>query len=66
MFTAEECHKYAQECIAWAKTAKREQDRKALLDMARTWVEAATIADSGRSNMAEHLPKLKQPLPSAE
>jgi hypothetical protein len=66
MFTAEECRKYAQECIAWGKTAKREQDRKALLEMARMWGEAATMADSGRSNKAEHLPTLKRPQPSAE
>jgi hypothetical protein len=36
---------YAKECIEWGKTARSEQQRDALLEMARIWLEAAHHAD---------------------
>jgi hypothetical protein len=42
--SAEQYRSYANECIAWAKTARTERERKIFLEMARTWTEAALIA----------------------
>jgi hypothetical protein len=39
--TADEYQRYATECIAWAHKAKTDADRKAFLDMARAWTQAA-------------------------
>jgi hypothetical protein len=44
MTTAEEYRQYADECIAWAKQAKTDSERDILLQMAKTWMEAALIA----------------------
>jgi hypothetical protein len=41
MTTADEYQRYATECIAWAHKAKTDADRKAFLDMARAWTQAA-------------------------
>jgi hypothetical protein len=42
MRTATEYQQYAAECTRWANKAKTEAERKAFLDMARAWVQAAT------------------------
>jgi hypothetical protein len=42
--TAQEYRELADECLGWAKTAKTNQERDIFLQMARTWLEAATIA----------------------
>jgi hypothetical protein len=41
MATVREYKQYAQECLRWAAEAKTEEDRKALLDLARDWTLAA-------------------------
>lgn len=41
MTTADECQQYAKECVHWAAQAKTENERKAFLDMARAWRQAA-------------------------
>jgi hypothetical protein len=41
MKTADEYQQYAEECIRAASEAKTEEERKAFLDMARAWTEAA-------------------------
>jgi hypothetical protein len=60
VLTAEECRKNAEECLRWARDAKTDSERQAFLDMARTWTEAAMMADGGSAKIAEHLPKLSQ------
>jgi hypothetical protein len=45
MKVASEYLAYAEECMEWAKTARSEQQRDALLEMARIWHEAAHHAD---------------------
>ena len=38
MSKANEYKIYANECLAWAKTADTEEQRKQFLDLARTWM----------------------------
>jgi hypothetical protein len=42
---------YADECMDWAKSAKTDRERKIFLEMAATWLDAAT-----RSEMREREP----------
>jgi hypothetical protein len=41
MATAKEYRKFAEECLRWADEADTEQDRTALLELARDWTLAA-------------------------
>jgi hypothetical protein len=41
MTTADEYRRFAEDCLRWARAAKDEAERKAFLDMARTWTKAA-------------------------
>jgi hypothetical protein len=45
MKSAAEYRAYAEKCVEWAKDARSEEERAALLEMARTWLEAAQMAD---------------------
>jgi hypothetical protein len=36
-----EYHEFAQECLRWADETKSERHRQVLLDMAKTWMQAA-------------------------
>src|SRR5438046_3414635 len=60
MITREECRKNAEECLHWASGAKTEEERRSFLDMARTWTEAASMANGGSLNdIPKHLPNFK-------
>ena len=41
MTAADEYRKFAEECLRWARDAKTDEERKAFLDMARAWTQAA-------------------------
>ena len=41
MAAADDYHQYAEECMRWAVDVATDDDRKAFLDMARAWTEAA-------------------------
>lgn len=41
MATVSEYRQYAEECLRWAAEAETEEDRNALLDLARDWTLAA-------------------------
>jgi hypothetical protein len=41
MTSATEFRQFAEECLRSAELAKTEQERKAFLDMARAWTQAA-------------------------
>jgi hypothetical protein len=41
MTTPNEYRKFAEECLRWARDAKTDAERKAFLDMARAWTQAA-------------------------
>jgi hypothetical protein len=41
MTTAKEYRQFAEECLRWAEEADTEQDRAALLELARDWTMAA-------------------------
>ena len=45
MPTSNECREIAEKCYRWASEAKTETDRLALLDLARTWLDAASSQD---------------------
>ena len=40
MTAPDEYQRYANECIAWARKAQTDAERKAFLDMARAWTKA--------------------------
>jgi hypothetical protein len=44
--TPKEYREYADECLGWAKTAKSDREREIFLQMAQTWLEAATRAEN--------------------
>jgi hypothetical protein len=46
MSTANDYLRMAEECYRLAKEAKTDNDRQALLDLARNWIEAASQQDS--------------------
>ncbi len=46
MESAKHYRDYAEDCLNWAKAAKSDQQRETFLQMAQTWLEAATRAES--------------------
>jgi hypothetical protein len=52
MKSAAEYRAYAEQCVEWAKAAHTGEERDALLDMARTWLDAAQAADELRVTRA--------------
>ena len=46
--SAKDFRKYADECLGWAKNAESEDDRRRHLQMAQTWLEAASLWEKGR------------------
>jgi hypothetical protein len=45
MSKAEEFRQYAEEAVRWARKAKTEQEKQALMDIARTWTQAAAHSE---------------------
>ena len=43
--SAKEFREFAQECLRWAGKTKLERHRQVLLEMARTWTQAALEAE---------------------
>jgi hypothetical protein len=56
MSTANEYRLFAEECLRWARSAKTEDERKAFLDMARTWTIAARNGVNGHEPQAPEPP----------
>ena len=52
--TPKEYRENADECLAWAKTAKSDRERGIFLQMAQTWLQAAKLAEI---RQAPHDPK---------
>jgi hypothetical protein len=48
--SAKEYRDYAAESRDWAKTASSDQERVTFLDMAKTWLQAAAIAERQSSS----------------
>jgi hypothetical protein len=40
-----EFRQYAEEAVRWARKSRTEQEKQALMDLARTWTEAATHSE---------------------
>jgi hypothetical protein len=47
MSTSDDYRAMAEECFRWARQALTEDKRQAYLDVARTWLEAASSQDCG-------------------
>jgi hypothetical protein len=46
MSKADEFRQYAEEATRWARQSKIEKEKEALLDLARTWTQAASHRES--------------------
>jgi hypothetical protein len=53
MTTSDEYQRFADECMGWARGAKTEAERKAFLDMARAWMQAAAKMNDIPINVAD-------------
>ena len=49
-----EYREYAAECLEWAKTAKSDREREIFLQMANTWLQAASCAERRTDGLAPH------------
>jgi hypothetical protein len=47
MATEDEYRQFAEECMQWARAAESDAERKAFLDMARSWTQAASALTNG-------------------
>ena len=45
MSEADQFRQYAQEAMRWARQAKTEKEKRALLELARTWSQAVLESD---------------------
>jgi hypothetical protein len=45
MSEASEFRQYADEALRWAEKSKTETERRSLLELARTWAQAATASE---------------------
>ena len=45
MSKAEDFRQYAEEAVRWARKSRTEQERRTLMDLARTWTEAAVHSE---------------------
>jgi len=61
MPTSHEYEKMAEECYRLASEAKTETDRLACLDLARTWLEAATRENEMTPKQIAEAQKLERP-----
>jgi hypothetical protein len=52
MSEASEFRQYADEALRWAAEATTEKERRSLLELARTWAEAATMMSPKRQTAA--------------
>ena len=46
MSTAAEFRVYSDEAMRWARLANNERDQRALMELARTWAEAAAMSQN--------------------
>jgi hypothetical protein len=57
MSTADQFRQYAEEAMRWAYQSKTEKNKQALIELARTWTQAAVQSDSTvvvNDNAPEH------------
>jgi hypothetical protein len=46
MASAKEYRDFAEECLRWAEETKDDAQRKAFLEMANSWIQAAAMLDA--------------------
>jgi hypothetical protein len=61
-----EFREFAQECLRWADETKSERHRQVLLDMAKTWMQAALQLERSLALIDDDLtpPRRSQPRPA--
>jgi hypothetical protein len=52
MSKGDEFRQYAEEALRWAKQSKTEKEKLALIDLARTWTEAAASLDLAANELS--------------
>jgi hypothetical protein len=52
MSKSDEFRRYAEEAMRWAREAKTEKDKAILIDIARTWITAATYREDTEKRAA--------------
>jgi hypothetical protein len=52
MSKVDEFRQYAEEATRWARQSKTEAEKEALLDLARTWAQAASHRESTEKGAA--------------
>jgi hypothetical protein len=57
--SSEEFREFAQECLRWAGETKSQRHRQVLLEMARTWLQAAVEVEGGLTPEAAPLRSTK-------
>jgi hypothetical protein len=45
MTKSDEFREYAEEALQWSRQSKTEEDKKALADLAFTWMQAAALSE---------------------
>jgi hypothetical protein len=56
MSTAAEFRVYSDEAMRWARLANNERDQRALMELARTWAEAAAMSQNPMLMGVNHSP----------
>jgi hypothetical protein len=61
MITPQEYRRMAEECFGWAREAQTDEVRQCYLNLAQTWVDAASWIDraSGQRSSA-HMPAMRR------
>jgi hypothetical protein len=61
-----EFREFAEECLRWADETKSERHRQVLLDMAKTWMQAALQLERSLALIDDDLtpPRRSQPRPA--
>ena len=64
MSKADQFRQYAEEAMRWAYQSKTEKNKQALIELARTWTQAAVQSDSTvvvNDNAPEHRAPVRPP-----
>jgi hypothetical protein len=47
MSESDQFRQYAEEALLWVAQSKTEEEKRLLLELVRTWTEAAVVSDAG-------------------
>jgi hypothetical protein len=61
--SSKEYRAFADECMNWAKTARRDGEKRIFLQMAETWLQAAVIAERRERQGVRNRPERRAGIP---